>query len=72
MLATKLHGVFLDPAINCREKIATTVFKAALLLAFRFYAMCRVIFPTLTVLKDPQRAYQVLSAIQSSISCLHG
>ncbi|OXA61137.1 Telomerase reverse transcriptase [Folsomia candida] len=63
MLPARLHHFILDPSINCRSRIVLNILEAGLVFAFRFYAICRVIYPNLSALKYPKRAKQSISAI---------
>ena len=67
----RLKAIVLDPAVNCRERILITLFEASLMMAFRFYAACRVIYPNLNALADASRGFKLFRAITNFASVLN-
>jgi len=65
MLALRLSAILVDPQINCRARIAANIFEMALFLGFRFYAICRVIYPSLRVFQDKEVSESAVQALKS-------
>ncbi|ODM87977.1 Telomerase reverse transcriptase [Orchesella cincta] len=68
----RLKPIVIDPTINCNRRILLTTFEASAFLSFRFYAICRVVYPTLSVIKEPARAKNVAMSIRMCCGRLAG
>ncbi|ODM95005.1 Telomerase reverse transcriptase [Orchesella cincta] len=57
--SARLKPIVIDPTINCNRRILLTTFEASTFLSFRFYAICRVVYPTLSNLRAKNVAMSI-------------
>lgn len=69
-MPARLKSIVVDPSINCPGRLLRTCYEAAISLGFRFYALCRVVFSNLNVIKDSERAEILVDCIRKCSSKL--
>lgn len=69
-MPARLEPIVLDTTINCNKRILLTIFEASIVLAFRFYAICRVVYPNLSALNDDDRVDAIKETIHKCLSKL--
>lgn len=67
-MPARLKPILLDPTINCAKRILLSTFEASIILGFRFYALCRVVYPSLNAMKEVERTCNLFGTIY--ICCL--
>ncbi|CAL8080710.1 unnamed protein product [Orchesella dallaii] len=72
IVPARLKPIVLDPTINCSNRILLTAFEASVFLSFRFYAICRVVYPSLSAITDPNRAKSIALSIKICCGRLAG
>lgn len=67
IVPARVKPILLDPAINCYKRILLSVFEASISLSYRFYAMCRVLYPNLN---DSFNSETSLERVEVAVSCI--